>query len=212
MELHRITSDGITKYVLLDDNMHLVQPVNRYLEYLRLRGRAESTVRSYGYDLKEFFTFLQRRGLTYEIVDATMIQEYVEYLRSSHEDMIEIYVKSSRTSTTINRMLGTLYGFYCYLTSVEDIANPVPQSLSVDPPVIFKDILYHTRRSNRTRRSVFKVKESDYQVHLLKNNEIRRMYAALPTERDKLLFRFLLQSGARISEALSLRIDDIPVW
>ena len=89
MELHRIISDGITKYVLLDDNMRLVQPVNRYLEYLRLRGRAERTIRSYGYDLKAFFVFLQRKGLTYEIVDAAMIQEYVEYLRSTHEGMIE---------------------------------------------------------------------------------------------------------------------------
>lgn len=211
MELHRITSDGITKYVLLDDNMRLVQPVNRYLEYLRLRGRAERTIRSYGYDLKAFFIFLQRKGLAYEIVDAAMILEYVEYLRSTHEGMIEIYVESARAGSTINRMLGTLYGFYCYLTSVEDIANPVPQTLSVNPPVIFKDILYHTRKSNRTKKSVFKIKESSYHVHLLNNDEIRRMYAALPTERDKLLFRFLLQSGARISEALSLRIDDIPV-
>ena len=37
------------------------------------------------------------------------------------------------------------------------------------------------------------------------------MYDALPTARDKLLFKFLIQSGARISEALSLKIEDIPV-
>lgn len=211
MELHKIKSGSITKYVLLDDSMHLIQPVNRYLEYLRLRGRAENTLKAYGQDLKAFFIFLKRKGLSYEKVDAAMIQEYVEYLRSTHEDMIEIYVKSARTGSTINRMLGTLYGFYCYLTAVDDIENPMPWSLSVSPPVIFKDILYHTRKSNRTKKSVFKIKESTYHVHLLNSDEIRRMYEALTTERDKILFRFLLQSGARISEALSLRIDDIPV-
>ena len=109
MEIHRITSDGITKYVLIDDTMRLVQPVNRYLEYMRLRGRAERTIKSYGYDLKAYFTFLQRRGFAYENVDASTIQEYVEYLRSSTEDMIEIYVKSARTGNTINRMLGTVW-------------------------------------------------------------------------------------------------------
>lgn len=211
MELHRIETDGITKYILLDDNMRLIQPVNRYLEYQRLRGRSANTIKAYGQDLKAFFVFLKRKGLAYENVDATMMQEYVEYLRSSHEDMIEIYVKSARTSSTINRMLGTIYGFYCYLASVEEVVNPVPQSFSINPPVVFKDILYHTRKSNRTRRSVFKAKESPYRVHLLKADEICRLYEALPTERDKLLFRFLLQSGARIGEALSLRIDDIPV-
>ena len=108
MELHKIKSGSITKYVLLDDSMHLIQPVNRYLEYLRLRGRAENTLKAYGQDLKAFFIFLKRKGLSYEKVDAAMIQEYVEYLRSTHEDMIEIYVKSARTGSTINRMLGTL--------------------------------------------------------------------------------------------------------
>ena len=81
MELHRIESDGITKYVLLDDNMRLIQPVNRYLEYQRLRGRSANTIKAYGQDLKTFFVFLKRKGLSYENIDATLIQEYLEYLK-----------------------------------------------------------------------------------------------------------------------------------
>lgn len=211
MELHRIETDGIKIYVLIDDNMRLVQPVNRYLDYQRLRGRSANTIKAYGQDLKTFFVFLKHNDYSYENVDAPMIQAYIEYLRSSHEGMIEVYVNSKRTGSTINRMVGTVYGFYCYLSSVEKIINPIPTILSDNPPIRFKDILYHTRKSNRTKRSVFKVKESTYHIHLLNSDEIQRMYDALPTKRDKLLFRFLLQSGARISEALSLRIENIPV-
>ncbi len=211
MELHRIIIREAVTYVLIDDNMRLIQPVNRYLEYLRLRGRAENTIKAYGQDLKTFFAFLGHRGISYNDVNALMIQEYVEYLRSSHEGMIEIYVNSARMGSTINRMLGTLYGFYNYLATVENTANPMPYEFSANPPVVFKDILYHTRKSNRTRTSLFKVKEGGYHIHLLSIDEIQRMYEVLPTERDKLLFRFLLQSGARISEALSLRVGDIPI-
>jgi len=37
------------------------------------------------------------------------------------------------------------------------------------------------------------------------------MYEVLPTVRDRLVFKFLIQSGGRISEVLALKIEDIPV-
>ena len=81
MELHRIETDGIKKYVLIDDNMRLVQPVNRYLDYQRLRGRSANTIKAYGQDLKTFFVFLKQNDYSYENVDAPMIQAYIEYLK-----------------------------------------------------------------------------------------------------------------------------------
>lgn len=46
MEMHKV-SDGVKSgFVLLDQNMKLVQPVNEYLEYQALRGRAENTLRA----------------------------------------------------------------------------------------------------------------------------------------------------------------------
>ena len=65
MELHRIETDGITKYVLLDDNMRLVRPVNKYLDYQRLRGRSVNTIKAYGQDLKTFFVFLKHNDFSY---------------------------------------------------------------------------------------------------------------------------------------------------
>lgn len=211
MELHKIEADGVATYVLLDSRMQLIQPVNRYLEYLRLRGRTENTIKAYAYDLKVFFAFLESRGVSFEGVDTSVIREYVEYLRRNYDNVIEIFNKSARSPGTMNRMLGTITGFYSYLSSFEDTCSPIPLTVPSNKPVVFKDIMYHTKRSNCTKSSIFKVKESDYKVHLLKPDEIQRMYSELPTYRDKLLFKFLLQSGARIGEALSLKIHDVPV-
>jgi integrase len=72
-------------------------------------------------------------------------------------------------------------------------------------------MLYHTKKSNYTKQSIFKIKESDYHIHLFTAAEIQTMIQVLPTARDKLIFKFLIQSGARISETLAIKIEDIPV-
>ena len=161
--------------------------------------------------MKIFFEFLEQRNWEYERIDVTMIREYVEYLRLPDERIVSLNVESKRTPATINRMIGTVYGFYCYQSAMNGITNPVITREVNSPNSIFRGLLYHTRKSNYTKQSIFKIKESDYQVHLLTETEIQKMYEGLPTVRDRLIFKFLIQSGARISETLALKIEDIPV-
>jgi integrase len=125
--------------------------------------------------------------------------------------MVSLNVESKRTPATINRMIGTVYGFYCYQSAMNGITNPVINKNVNSPNSIFRGMLYHTRKSNYTKQSIFKIKTSDYHVHLFTATEIQKMYEVLPTVRDRLIFKFLIQSGARISEALALKIEDIPV-
>ena len=114
MELHKTAANAKSGLVLLDQNMRLVQPVNEYLEYQALRGRAENTILAYGKDLKTFFEFLEQRELQYDQIDVHMIRDYVEYLRSPDASVIHLFVESKRSPATINRMISTVHGFYCY--------------------------------------------------------------------------------------------------
>ncbi len=164
MELHRIDSNGTNKYVLLDKHMRMVQSVNRYLEYLHVCGRAENTIKAYGHDLKAFLEFLECRGLSYRDINVHIMRDYVEHLRSTNRDIPELYVASARTGSTINRMIGTVYQSYCHLSAIDDVDNPIPESLSLNIEGVFKEMLYHTRTSTRTRRSIFRVKESAFRV------------------------------------------------
>lgn len=211
MELYKVSEGSASGFVLVDHHMRLVLPVNEYLEYQALRGRASNTLRAYARDLKIFFEFLEQRDLQYDKVDVTMIRDYVEYLRSPDETTVYLYAESKRSPSTINRMIGTVHGFYCYQAAMNGIANSVIAKDINNPNSIFRGMLYHTRKSNYTKQSIFKIKESDYRIHLFTVAEIQAMSSVLPTARDKLIFKFLIKSGARISEVLALKIEDIPV-
>ncbi len=211
MELHSVSGGAKSGLVLLDKEMRLVQPANDYWEYQALRGRAPNTLRAYGRDLKLFFEFLEQRNLRYDKIDVKLICTYVEYLRSPNEELIFLSTQSKRSPSTINRMIGTVHGFYCYQAAMNGIANPIITKEVNSPNSIFRGMLYHTRKSNYTSHSIFKIKENDYQIHLFTAGEIQKMLGALPTERDRLIFKFLIQSGARVSEALALKIEDISV-
>lgn len=211
MELHTVPSATASGFILLDQHMRLVRPVNEYLECQALRERAPNTLRAYARDLKIFFEFLEQRNLAYDQIDINMIRDYVEHLRSPKESLVHLNVESKRSPATINRMMSTLHGFYSYHAAMNNISNPLITKEVNSPNSVFRGMLYHTRRSNHTKQSIFKVKESDYHAHLFSDAEISAMYNILPTARDKLVFKVLIQSGARISEVLSLKIEDISV-
>lgn len=174
MELHKTPERTKSGFVLLDQNMRLVKPVNEYLDFQALRGRAENTLLAYGKDLKTFFEFLEQRKLQYDQVTANMIRDYVEYLRAPDVNTVYLFVESKRSPATINRMISTLHGFYGYHVSMYGIVNPVITEDINSPNGIFRGILYHTRKSNYTRQSVFKVKESEYRIHLFTTTEMRQ--------------------------------------
>lgn len=211
MELHYLPDETKGGFVLLDKKMKLVQPVNEYLDYQKIRGRAENTIRAYARDLKIYFEFLEKRELSYDQIDVNLIQEYIEYLRSPDEALIFLNGVSKRSPATINRMVGTVHGFYCYQAVIMGITNPLVTEEVSKPNSIFRGMFDHTRRNNYIKQSIFKVKESDCHIHLFTATEIQAMLEVLPTIRDKIIFKFLLQSGARISEVLALKIEDIPI-
>jgi integrase/recombinase XerD len=95
MELQIITNQvEQTQYVLLDKNMRLVKPINDYLAYLRLRGKADNTQRAYARDLKVYFDYLENKQQEYDKVDISMIQDYVGYLRSPSAGGVFLYSDS----------------------------------------------------------------------------------------------------------------------
>jgi site-specific recombinase XerD len=143
MELHQL-SEGM--FILLDKQMRLVQPVNEYLDYQALRGRAANTLRAYAKGLKIFFEFLEQRGLQYDRISLSMIREYVEHLRSPDESLTFLHVESKRSPATINRMVDTLHGFYCYHAAMHSITNPLIMKDVNNHNSVFRSMLYHAFR------------------------------------------------------------------
>jgi len=214
MELSIITTaEGEKIPILLDDKMHLVKPVFDFLKFQRLKNMSENTIKSYGWDLKNFYEFLTSNEIKFEEAGFTTIADFVEFLRNSDKsgEMPAIYAESVRTPKTINRILGTVHSFYKYHAMAGGINNPIlMQDVVKSSNSMFKGMLEHARSDNFIKKSVFKVKESRYAVRLMKEDEASTFLEGLPTYRDQLIFKTLYYTGARIAEVLDLQIENIP--
>lgn len=212
MELHTLRNRDKYIIVLLDDNMKLVKPVYDYLKYLRLKDRALNTMKANGTDLKIYWDFLNNKGYEYNEVTPNTIGEFIEYLREPNDtdNVVSIYAESKRTGKTINRILSTVYNFYKYCGMVKEIDNPIIMEEVNRPFDMFKSLLHHARSNNKTKQSIFKVKESKTTFKLVSDSDAEIFLNALSTWRDKLIFKIMYLTGARIGEVLELQIEDIP--
>ncbi len=213
MEIHTICRDGEGMVVLLDDNMKLVQPVYEFLKFQYTKDRALNTLTAYATDLKVFWCFLQKNGLKYDEVAPSMIADFIEYLRKGDdsEKIIALHKESARTNTTINRILSSVHSFYRYHAAMSDVDSPIIMQEVNRPFNMFKSLLYHARSDNKVKQSIFKVKETTRNVRLVTDDEMEIVLNALDKQRDRLLYKFLYLTGARIQEALDLEIESVPV-
>ncbi|WP_195513411.1 tyrosine-type recombinase/integrase [Turicibacter sanguinis] len=213
MELHisKITTNTV---VLLDDNMRLIKPVCNFLKFQsKVKQRSLNTVIANGRDLKLFWEFLQKNCYDYKEVTPKVIGEFIEYLQQPQVEgtVLSLFSESERTGKTINRILSTIHGFYKYVAIEHSgVENPIIMEDVNRSFDMFKSLLHHTRTNNKTAKSIFKVKESENDITLIPDHIAEIFCNSLPTKRDKLIFKIMYFTGARIGEVLNLQIKDIP--
>jgi site-specific recombinase XerD len=202
---------GVT--VLLDDNMRIVKPAQDYLNHQARLDRSFNTLIANGRDLKLYWEFLNHKRYDYTKITPVNIGEFIEFLRSPdsmNEKIITLYGISKRTGKTVNRILSTVYCFYKYCCIVLEIENPIIMEEINRPQNMFKSLLHHTRRNNRTHKSIFKIKESEQSITVIPDSDIGLVLDNLSIERDRLILKILYLTGARIGEVLGLKIENIP--
>ena len=211
MELHVIERGGRWTIVLLDNEMRIVKPVYDYLKFQRQKDKALNTLKASGSDLRIYWEFLSDSGYEYDKVTPKMIAEFIDYLRASDDDVIALNKESKRTNRTINRILSTIHMFYQFEADMQEIDNPILMHDVNRPFNAFKGILEHAKSDNKTKQSIFKVKESDYKINLVTDDEMELFLNHLDKRRDILLYKMLYLTGARIQEVLDLEIDSVPL-
>ena len=172
MELHVIEREGRETVVLLDNEMRIVKPVYDYLKFQRQKDKALNTLKASGSDLRTYWEFLNDSGYEYDKVTPKMIAEFIDYLRASDDDVIALNKESKRTNKTINRILSTIHMFYQFEADMKEIDNPILMHDVNRPFNAFKGILEHAKSDNKTKQSIFKVKESDYKINLVTDGEM----------------------------------------
>ncbi|WP_157047198.1 tyrosine-type recombinase/integrase [Alkaliphilus metalliredigens] len=204
--------EKLDRVVLLDSEMRIVDPVYNYLKYQKSKGRSDNTLLAQARDLKLYWEFLETNRYTFDQITPYIIGHFIEFLRNDEhgKNIIHIKVSSVRAGKTINRILTTIHNLYIYIVNTMEIRNPILMEEIKRPPNMFKDLLHHTRSNNKTHRSIFKVKEVNRAVRLITNDEADTFVENLVRWRDRLIFKIMYISGARIQEVLDLKIEQIP--
>lgn len=211
MELYIINVPTTQHVVLLDDKMQLIKPVCDFLKFQQQKGRAFNSLKAYGRDLLTFWRFLDEIDGDYTDVTPSLITDFIDYLRCDNISSISLYNESIRTNQTINRILSTVHSFYQFLSNIKGFNNPILIRDISSSNNMFRSLLHHARTDNRTKQSIFKLKESRHIVKLVTDKEFELFLGALTKRRDILLYKLLYHTGARIQEVLDLEIESVPV-
>src|SRR6266704_2384539 len=82
MQVQRVEVPGsrVESWTVLGDDGVPIGPVERYLAYLTAVERSPNTVKAYAHDLKDYFVFLDHRGLDWREVRLEDLGGYVGWL------------------------------------------------------------------------------------------------------------------------------------
>lgn len=207
------------RYLLIDDDLLVVEPVKKYLKFLDNLDRSENTLKNYAYHLKHYFEYLQEIEISYDQIvsegnnpieilgnfvswldNPTIINSKISYLSPP---------KSNRSNKTINIITTTVVGFYDYLSQGDVIPNiNAYKEQRVNPK--FKGLLYELLpNSNIIRKNILHRKIESKEVKALTREQYNLLLDNCNSIRDKAIIAIMFEGGLRLGEVLGLYIEDI---
>jgi integrase/recombinase XerD len=120
------TPDHQKRYVVVDEEGILVEPIVRYLKYLDRIGAAGNTLRSYSTALKLYWQYLRQQELDWQQVTLDDLAQFVLWLKlpSGSLKVLPAHpVAQARSNRTINHTLTVVRGFYDYQWRVEEVCT-----------------------------------------------------------------------------------------
>jgi integrase len=218
---------GKVHFELLNDEDRPVPEAEGFLRHLKARDCSPNTVSAYAHDLKHFFAFLEREGLSCEGFCAPNSLRFLEYLRSvpsrrSAQRLSPTLVSAGASGepvrrlspTTVNRVLATVSSFYEYLIlsgRLGDGENPIrkrPDPAYARVGESHKPFIGKASRQRPVRRSVG-VKTALRVPRPMTDEQVECFFACLRRLRDKAAFLLMLQGGLRPGEVLNLKLEDV---
>jgi integrase/recombinase XerD len=223
MRVQRVlaSESALESWTLLGDDLRPVGPVESFLAYLTAIERSPNTVKAYAHDLKDWWIYLDGRGLGWRSVGLEAVAGFVAWLRlppMARAGVVAVLptVGHHCTASTVNRKLaavGTFYGFHARsgVVVAEELATLRPAGRHRSAATSYRPFLQHVASGQPVRAKTIKLKTGGRRPQVLTVGEAQRILDACEHLRDRLLFALLLDTGIRIGEALGLRHDDIAI-
>ena len=207
------------RYLLLDDDYRVIDPVRRWLKCLDSCGKSPYTLRSYAYDLLLYFSYLKTIGVNYADISSNagkgpvdILSGFLRWLQypSTQDGVLQFGGEAPiRSATSVNRIMTTVLGFYSYLANNHELEElDVYRNIRQNPK--FKGFLSEmTRRSTLVHSSIFKQGNPEKEVEGITREQFYQLRAACHTRRDRVLVSFLYEAGLRLGEALGIKLEDV---
>jgi integrase len=212
------TGDRWEPYRLLDGGGVSVGAAGAYFGHLQAAGRSELTIRSYGMDLLLWFRFLWASGVAWNHAVRSDARDFCRWLQVAGKPVRPHWRKRDRDGggqpaaasgvayapsvrAHCETVLRSFYDFHVE-AGTGPLVNPFPLDRSrrggrvhahhnpMEPYRSERAGMYRPVVPSRIPRSV-------------PDEEFNRIFAALPSHRDRALVAFYVSTGARASELLS---------
>jgi integrase/recombinase XerD len=208
-----VMPSGAESATLLRDGV-VVESADRFLAHLTAVERSPNTVRAYAHDLRDFFAFLDSRGLEWAGVNLEDLGRFVAWLRLAGDARggqvtLLPWVAGSVSAATVNRKLSALASFYeFHQRHGVDVADLLTQWRPGGRGGSWKPFLAHLGSRPERRRAVA-LRTGWRLPRELAEAEMTALIGACARLRDRFLLSVLRGCGLRAGEALGLRHEDI---
>ncbi len=210
--------DRQRRYVVIDDEGMLVEPIVRYLKYLDRIGAARNTLRSYAIMLKQYWEYLSQQQLDWQQITLDDLAQFVLWLKLPTGSLCILPAQpgpQARTNRTINHTLAVLSSFYEYHWRMGDISFNMREKTTIylHPRARrYKSFLHHLTKGSPVAKNILKQREERRQrPPTITKVEVQMLLDACSNQRDRLLVWLLYESAMRIGEVLSLYVEDVEV-
>jgi len=210
-----VTPDGHLRYVVVDDDGSIVEPIAGYLRYLDDTGKARNTLRVYGHGLVHYFAYLSEKGVAYRIAGVRARAGFVGWLKRPKQ-LRHLQpgksVSHARSNTTINLYLTAVSGFYDYLFRTEQISkNPNDQLAGPHRNRPYKGFLHHAAPKVVTTNVLTQTVPRTKRPQTMSKVEVEALWAACQCRRDRAMVRLIFETGLRPGEVLALWLEDVNI-
>lgn len=217
MRVQRVMApDGGTEsWTVVDEAFAVVDPVDQFLAHLTAIERSPGTVRSYAFDLRDYFEFLFAHEIDWRTARLEHLGRFVGWLRLAPETrtapVTALVIDKPRCSAvTINRKLSAVASFYTFHhrhgVNCGELLTTIK---SCGATGAWRPFLAHLGSEGNKRRRTIKLKTPQRIPRTLSPDGLAAIMWACDRLRDRFLIELLAGTGMRIGEALGLRHEDI---
>jgi integrase/recombinase XerD len=206
------------RYVVMDEEGRLVEPIVHYLKYLDRIGSARNTLRSYAAALRLYWEFLSQEHLDWQQITLDDLSRFILWLKlpSGSLKVLPAHpVTQARSNRTINHTLTVVRGFYEYQWRMEEVSTNVKEKTTTTLPARarrYKGFLHHITKDSPIAKNILRQKEEKrLRPKTITKDQVADLLGACTNERDRLLVRLLYETAMRVGESLALFVEDVDV-